>query len=207
MQKTIQKCSAVAAAFKLKDKAELSGSEVDFSLDKVANEISFDIVSLKRTLRQLEWDTTLSDDPGKRGKSGVTVEFSGLSFLLHTKQACSNEFLDKVTENLYKRVISQERKELAQLKTCFNAMQKFSYPNAGCCMDDFNSPRSDQLKEVINAYFQEEANSEAVEVPEPLLSSDEDDIRSTVRQFLNVHFGDFGGSSNRQSDCTNFTWH
>uniref|UniRef100_F6Q9T0 Uncharacterized protein n=2 Tax=Ciona intestinalis TaxID=7719 RepID=F6Q9T0_CIOIN len=176
----------------MKEKDELSGNEVEFALDKVANELCLDIVNLKRNLRQLEWDTTLSEEPGKRGKSGVSVDFSDLSFLIHTKQSTSNEFLDEVTASLHKRIMSQEKKEIAQLKTCFNAMQKFCYPNAGCCMDDFTSPRSEQLKEVIDAYFQEEENSKSDDQPEPLQSSDEEEIRSSVRQFLYVHGGDLG---------------
>ncbi|XP_078483464.1 ATP-dependent DNA helicase Q4 [Ciona intestinalis] len=192
MQKTILKCSAVAIAVKMKDKDELSGNEVEFALDKVANELCLDIVNLKRNLRQLEWDTTLSEEPGKRGKSGISVEFSDLSFLIHTKQSTSNELLDEVTASLHTRIMSQEKKEIAQLKTCFNAMQKFCFPNAGCCMDDFTSPRSEQLKEVIDAYFQEEENSKSNDQTEPLQSSDEEDIRSSVRQFLYVHGGDLG---------------
>ena len=58
------------------------------------------------------------------GKSGVHVEFTELSFLLQTLRESNDEFLDEVSEALHNRVLRQEKKELAQLKTCCDTLRK-----------------------------------------------------------------------------------
>ena len=65
-----------------------------------------------------------SGGKGDLGKSGVTVQFKETSFLLRTKRSFSFELLDLVTDNLHKRVVAQEHKEIAQLNTCFSTMQE-----------------------------------------------------------------------------------
>ncbi|CAK8695930.1 unnamed protein product [Clavelina lepadiformis] len=176
----------------MQGKIEKCRNEVEFCLVKIANKVGTDVFSLKRSLRNLMWDTTLATGgKGDLGKSGVTVQFKETSFLLRTKKSFSFELLDLVTDNLHKRVVAQEHKEIAQLNTCFSTMQEFSYPNVGCCMDDADLSRSKKLKSVIDSYFQEEDNvKNAEEIP---LSTDvEPDLSSTIRKFLNVHGADLG---------------
>ncbi|XP_076809871.1 ATP-dependent DNA helicase Q4-like [Clavelina lepadiformis] len=192
MMKVVRKFPPVAHALLMQGKTEKCRNEVEFCLVKIANKVGTDVFSLKRSLRNLMWDTTLATGgKGDLGKSGVTVQFKETSFLLRTKRSFSFELLDLVTDNLHKRVVAQEHKEIAQLNTCFSTMQEFSYPNVGCCMDDADLSRSKKLKSVIDSYFQEEDNvKNAEEIP---LSTDvEPDLSSTIRKFLNVHGADLG---------------
>ena len=58
------------------------------------------------------------------GCSGVRVEFDQLSFLVKSMRESNHEFLDRTTEFLHSRVVQQELKELSQLQTCFNTLQR-----------------------------------------------------------------------------------
>nr|CAB3265514.1 ATP-dependent DNA helicase Q4 [Phallusia mammillata] len=190
--KVAKKCAAVAAAISKMGSVEKSCADITFSMSDVANAMRCDLSTLKKNLRQLVWDSSLSTEGNAIGKSGVVVEFQDVSFLIKTKQSTDDEFIDKLTSSLHQRVAKQEKKELFQLRTAFNTMQKFSFANIGYCMDEADLDKSNGLKEVINKYFQ--ADEQIVDVPPITIDPDvENDVRGIIRQFLTVHSADLEG--------------
>ncbi|XP_039265024.2 ATP-dependent DNA helicase Q4-like [Styela clava] len=191
MIRTAKKCDAVAVALKIA-KTKEDETKVNFNAMRVADELNMDLPSLKRLLRYLTYDTSLSSVESEVGKSGVEVQFSQLSFCVRTKQKTTSEFLDAVTDLLLRRIISQENKELVQLRMCFNTMQKFSHSNVGTCRDFVDLSKSTELKSLISEYFKEQRPVKHTEEELPQIDPrDENELRCHVRQFLHVHANDF----------------
>lgn len=190
MLRTAKKCPIVAVALKLAGAKE-NETKLTFNVMRAADELGAGLSSVKKLLRYLTWDTTLASGQSEIGKSGIEVEFFGLSFCLQTKTKAANEFLDAVTDLLHRRVIAQENKEIAQLRLCFNTMQQFSYSNVGNCKDVTDTDKSTRLKATITRYFRETQAIKDVEEDTPALSAEDDgELRSTIRQFLHVHAND-----------------
>ena len=58
--------------------------------------------------------------------SGVSVEFTDMSFIVQTLKPFSNEMMDEAVACLYKRMMKQEAKNLTQLKICHETMKRFA---------------------------------------------------------------------------------
>jgi len=193
LARAAKKCPPLSVALQCKDQLKVYEDELEFSLIYVSNHQGIDLLNLKKSLRQLMWDTTLQDADGSCvGRSGINIEFKDLSFLVRSTKKCTDEFLDEITDALHKRVITQERKELSQLKQCYETMHKFSYRNAGCCMDEGDVKKSDDLKQIINHYFQQSEDIVEEILPVELDDGDTAEVQSLTRQFINVHGSDVG---------------
>jgi len=192
LETAAKKCPAVGVALSHCVASKTPAQDLTFSLAKVADALDTDIRQLKLNLMQLTWDTSLSKDAKATGKSGIVVEFSDTSFLLKTKCQASHEFLDTLTDKLHKCVVEHERKGLSQLKATFDKMHEVSFSNVGYCMESVENAKSDRLKSEISDYFKTERDYR-LQADVKLHPDVEDDIRSTVRQFLCVHGNDLEG--------------
>ncbi|XP_066571902.1 ATP-dependent DNA helicase Q4 isoform X2 [Amia ocellicauda] len=176
-------------------------SSVDFDVVELADAMGWELLPVKRGLRQLQWYTQ-SAPLGYRGtgKSGVLVEFSDLSFHFRSYGDLTPDELDGVCEFLHQRVLAQERTQLYQLKACFNAFQSVAYRNCTSCTDEMDEERSLKLKELLKDYFdkkldldlskkyqEDKENDEEDELTTSKLQDWENQIRADIRSFLSCH--------------------
>lgn len=192
MIKTAKRVHAVALALKMNGSSK-DKTSVEFDAMKLADLMQLELPALKKMLRYLTFDTSLSSSKSEIGKSGIEVQFSKWSFCLRSRQKASDEFLDMVLDYLHKRVIVQENKEVNQLETCFETLKKFSHSNVGTCRDCIDQKQSSNLKGIITKYFREKHPVSDKERDVAFASPDkESDLRTSIRQFLTIYGNDLG---------------
>ncbi|XP_075705494.1 ATP-dependent DNA helicase Q4-like, partial [Rhinoderma darwinii] len=99
-------------------------SSVEFNAVELADSMGWEIVPVKRALRDLQWNSSAARGFRGTGKSGVLVEFSKLSFHFWSYGDLTNEELEEVCDFLYQKVTSREATAVRQLKTCYTVFHR-----------------------------------------------------------------------------------
>ncbi|XP_042638944.1 ATP-dependent DNA helicase Q4 [Orycteropus afer afer] len=187
------RCPPVAACLAQQPPKGTGGgsSSVEFDMVKLADSMGWELASLRRALRQLQWD----QEPGSRApqSTGVLVEFKELAFHLRCRGDLSAEDKDQLCEFLHGRVRAREQEALARLRHTFQAFHSVAFPSCGPCLEQPDNERSSRLKALLRHYFEEEEeppgpeSKEEEEGPEPgqaRLQDWENQIRQDIRQLL-----------------------
>eukprot|EP00062_Callorhinchus_milii_P010249 gi/632954930/ref/XP_007893222.1/ PREDICTED: ATP-dependent DNA helicase Q4 isoform X1 [Callorhinchus milii] len=197
-----RRCPPVAVAMA---KERLSGvdhthcSSLEFDVVSLADSMGWELIPVRRELRQLQWNTT-QFKPGFQGtgKSGVLVEFDNLSFHFRSYGDLSFQELDSVCEYLHQHILAREKTALRRLQACFKAFQSVAFRNCSSCMDHINVERSTRLKQQLKEYFDQWGDSdnskkdleqegvEEEELDKLKLKEWENTIRADIRQFLSI---------------------
>uniref|UniRef100_A0A8B9FRU9 DNA 3'-5' helicase n=1 Tax=Amazona collaria TaxID=241587 RepID=A0A8B9FRU9_9PSIT len=169
---------------RLAGKDHVHSSSVEFDVVSLSDAMGWEVVLVKRALRQLQWDP-------RNGKSGVLVEFGDLSFHLRVYGDLSAEELDSVCDFLHQRVVAREKVALGQLRACFQAFQSVAFQTYGPHPVDEEERRSSHLKALLSDYFEKERverGREEEEEDEGLrgLRDWESQIRADIRHFLDI---------------------
>uniref|UniRef100_A0A8C4T3C3 DNA 3'-5' helicase n=1 Tax=Erpetoichthys calabaricus TaxID=27687 RepID=A0A8C4T3C3_ERPCA len=185
-------CPPVAVALARKRLAGESlshSSSVTFDVVELADSMGWELIPVKRTLRQLQWKT----ERGFRGtgKSGVLVEFSSLSFHFRSYGDLTHQEMDSICEFLHQRIQAQEKTQLYQLKACFKAFFSVAYHNSTSCSDKMDDDRSQKLKALLMNYFDKKAELDLSKKYEEdkedcELSKYKVSIRADIRSFLST---------------------
>ncbi|XP_059496448.1 ATP-dependent DNA helicase Q4 isoform X2 [Stegostoma tigrinum] len=194
-----RRCPPVAVALA---KERLCGVEhthsnsVEFDVVEMADSMGWELLPVKRELRQLQW-TTSQPKQGFQGtgKNGVLVEFSNLSFHFRSYGDLDSEELDAVCKFLHQRVLAHERTALCHLRACFKSFHSVAFKNCSICADAVSVEKSSRLKQVLKEYFdQKNDQTQSVnysededELSRAKLKDWESQIRADVRQFLSIH--------------------
>lgn len=140
-------------------------SSIEFNVIEVASAIGWDSGIVKYQLKNLEW-TTYNGAPKR---SSLSVQFKDLGFRIRSRGDLSDDELDSTLNDLYSRVVSQEKSQLVQLNNVFNGLSSVAYRTfVEAQMDEFKNKRSDQLKCLIRTYFQGEETNDSVEIDESI---------------------------------------
>ncbi|GCB77463.1 hypothetical protein scyTo_0015668, partial [Scyliorhinus torazame] len=179
-------------------------SSVKFDVVELADSMGWELLPVRRELRQLQW-TTSQSKPGFQGtgKSGVLVEFSSLSFHFRSYGDLSHEELDAVCKFLHQRVQTLEKTALCRLKACFKSFHRVSFKNCSICADAVSVEKSSCLKQLLKDYFdQKNDNSQSTSYQEQdehdlnrvKIKDWESQIRADIGQFLSIrHDEKFSG--------------
>ncbi|XP_077149625.1 ATP-dependent DNA helicase Q4 isoform X2 [Ranitomeya variabilis] len=167
-------------------------SSVEFNVVDLADSMGWEIIPVKRALRDLQWKSSTAEGFRGTGRSGVLVEFSKLSFHFRSYGDLSNEELEEVCDFLHQKVTSREATALRQLKSCYRVFHSVAYRSSGVCAEKMNPERSAQLKTLILRYFE---GTDPLDEPEDYDPADgqvkvEDwtaQVCSDVRLFLSIH--------------------
>ncbi|XP_073419197.1 ATP-dependent DNA helicase Q4 isoform X3 [Dendrobates tinctorius] len=167
-------------------------SSVEFNVVDLANSMGWEIIPVKRALRDLQWKSSSTGGFRGTGRSGVLVEFSKLSFHFRSYGDLTNEELEEVCDFLHQKVTSREATALKQLKSCYRVFHSVAYRSSGVCAEKVDPERSAQLKTLILRYFE---GTDPLDEPEEDDSADgqvkvEDwtsQVCSDVRLFLSIH--------------------
>ncbi|NP_001072882.1 ATP-dependent DNA helicase Q4 [Xenopus tropicalis] len=168
-------------------------SSVEFNVVELADSMGWEMVPVKRALRDLQWKQQPERGFKGTGRSGVLVEFGRLSFHFRSYGDLTDQELDEVCDFLHQKVTSRERTSLNQLKSCFRAFQSVAYRTSSACAEQISAERSAQLKALLWEYFEKRVTEEAkVEDPdeelrEIKLQESKDQVRSDIRHFLSIH--------------------
>nr|CAD7599456.1 unnamed protein product [Timema genevievae] len=157
---------------------DTSSNRVDFPVVEVAAAIGWDSGLVKSHLKNLEWQKV--EDKWRR--TGITVEFSDLGFRVLAPGKLSPRQLDEALDSVYSRVENQEKSSLLQLDAVFCALMRVSYPRCQDCSEGVDMSRSEDLKQTIREYFQQEQITWELPTEEDL--SNEDQIASDVRALV-----------------------
>ncbi|XP_058515432.1 ATP-dependent DNA helicase Q4 isoform X2 [Ochotona princeps] len=169
-----------------------SSSSVELDMVELLDLSGWELASLRRALRQLEWD--LQSGTGAPQRTGVLVEFEELAFHLCSPGDLSAVELDQVCDFLYSCVQAHERKGLARLCHVSQAFRSVAFPSCGPCLERADQERSAQLKALLSHYFEEEEAApklglEEQQGPELGLVSIqdwEDQVRRDIRLLLSL---------------------
>ena len=127
--------------------------ELEFNVVKVADKMCWDLWSVIRDLRSLQWNMTFALDAelNTSGKSGIIVEFSDRSFHVITTSNIGDTERDEICDYLHEASMEQEETRLLQLESLYGALCDLSTQFYW----QFNQgKRGDTVfKEFINQYF------------------------------------------------------
>ncbi|KAJ6642571.1 ATP-dependent DNA helicase Q4 [Pseudolycoriella hygida] len=160
LKQAAQNCAPLAMSIALELKKGISYSEssssIEFDVIEVASAIGWDSGVVKYQLKNLEWTTV----NGTQRKSSISVQFNNLGFRIRSRGDLTNDELDSILNNLYSRVVLQEKSQLAQLKNVFDGLSSVAYRTFNeSQMDDDNHKSSNKLKLLIREYFQSTENT------------------------------------------------
>ncbi|XP_009466920.1 PREDICTED: ATP-dependent DNA helicase Q4 [Nipponia nippon] len=183
--------AAVLAREHLAGRDRDRAGSLEFDVVSLSNSMGWEVPLVKRALRQLQWDPRLRQDCGGAGKSGVLVEFGGLSFHLRAYGDLSDQELDAVCDFLHRRVVAREKTALGHLRACFRAFQSVAFQTCDPHPADEEEERSARLKALLSDYFETEPaerGCEEEEEEEDLGDANlrESQIRADIRHFLAV---------------------
>ncbi|CAI9612088.1 unnamed protein product [Staurois parvus] len=185
-------------------------SSVEFNVVEVADFMGWEVVLVKRGLRNLQWNSSSSGGFRGTGRSGVLVEFSALSFHFRSYGDLTDEELEDVCDFLHHKVSSREATALRQLKSCYRVFQSVTYRSSAACAEQVNLERSAQLKAHILEYFEgrNPLNDEGRENAEEELSKEKAEdwlaqLSCDVRLFLSIHQDERFSGRNLARD---FSW-
>ncbi|XP_074753644.1 ATP-dependent DNA helicase Q4 [Athene noctua] len=165
-------------------------SSLEFDVVSLSDSMGWEVVLVKRALRQLQWDPRLRQ--GTR-KTGVLVEFEDLSFHLRAYGDLTDDELDSICDFLHRRVVAREKAALGQLRACFQAFQSVAFQTCDPHPADEEEERSSCLKALLSDYFEKEPTGEQAEEEEEeddlsdaKLQDWESRIRADIRHFLAI---------------------
>ncbi|XP_073925573.1 ATP-dependent DNA helicase Q4 isoform X2 [Castor canadensis] len=193
LQTLAHKCPPLAACWTRWPPEDTSqgSSSLEFDVVELVDSMGWELASVRRALRQLQWD----QDPGTGAPraTGVLVEFTELAFHLHSPGNLTAEERDQICDFLYSRVQARERNALARLRRTFEAFHSVAFPSCGPCLAQPDRERSAHLKALLSCYFEEkedeDGSMEEDQGPEPgqdPLQDWEDQIRRDIRQLLSL---------------------
>ncbi|KAJ6661526.1 hypothetical protein lerEdw1_014436 [Lerista edwardsae] len=196
-----QRCPPIAVCLAqqcLKGMDHTHASSVEFDVVELADSMGWEVLPVKRALRQLQWTPELQNGSHVTGKSGILVEFSELSFHLRSYGDLTDEELDAVCDFLHHRVMDREKAALRQLRVCFQAFQSVAFQSCAFCCDLRDEERSLRLKALLMDYFEREAlpgeadpafleeEQGAQDLQDVKLRELEEQIRADIRHFLSI---------------------
>lgn len=147
IRKVAKDCPPLAMALALhKNKEGSLPNVLEFPVIDVAAAMGWESGICKHKLKSLEW-ITVNNQPKR---SSINVEFSDLGFRLLAPGNLADEKLDEALENLYTRVIDQERTALLQLNAIHQTLLQVAKSSFKNCL----SEESDNLiKTNVREYF------------------------------------------------------
>lgn len=155
-----QNCAPLAMAIALDLKKGIShveSSSIEFNVIEVASAIGWDSGVVKYQLKNLEWIAV----NGMPKRSPISVQFKDLGFRIRSRGDLTDDELDATLNDLFSRVVLQEKSQLMQLNNVFNGLSNCAYRTfVEAQADQFNSRKSDQLKGLIRTYFQSTENAD-----------------------------------------------
>uniref|UniRef100_A0A8C4YMJ3 DNA 3'-5' helicase n=1 Tax=Gopherus evgoodei TaxID=1825980 RepID=A0A8C4YMJ3_9SAUR len=158
-------------------------SSVEFDVIALSDSMGWEVLPVKRALRQLQWSCHGT------GNSGILVEFSDLSFHLRSYGDLTDQEMDSVCNFLHHRVTSRETATLCQLQACFRAFQSVACQASALYSERVDKERSSRLKALLMDYFEKKP---ALDETELMCREDEElrewegQIRSDIRNFLSI---------------------
>ncbi|XP_072432516.1 ATP-dependent DNA helicase Q4 isoform X1 [Chiloscyllium punctatum] len=206
LRSTARRCPPIAVALakeRLRGVDHTHSNSVEFDVVELADSMGWELLPVKRELRQLQWTTQSRQGFQGTGKSGILVEFSNLSFHFRSYGDLDHEELDAVCRFLHQRVLAHEKTALCHLKACFKSFHSVAFKNCSICADAVSMEKSSRLKQVLKEYFdQKNDQSQSTNYPEDWeddltrakLKDWESQIRADIRQFLSIrHDEKFSG--------------
>lgn len=138
-------------------------TSIEFNVIEVASAIGWDSGVVKYQLKNLEWIAV----NGMPKRSPISVQFKDLGFRIRSRGDLTDDELDATLNDLFSRVVLQEKSQLFQLNNVFNGLSSVAYQTfIEAQMDQCNSKNSDQLKSLIRAYFQCTENTDPIQIDE-----------------------------------------
>lgn len=138
-------------------------TSIEFNVIEVASAIGWDSGVVKYQLKNLEWTTV----NGMPKRSPISVQFKDLGFRIRSRGDLTDDELDATLNDLYSRVVLQEKSQLHQLNNLFSGLSSVAYQTfIEAQKDKLNSKRSDQLKKLIRSYFQCADNADPKQIDE-----------------------------------------
>ncbi|XP_062043816.1 ATP-dependent DNA helicase Q4 [Lepus europaeus] len=195
LQALAHRCPPLAAHFAQwsPEDPRHSRSSVELDMLELVDASGWEVVSVQRALRQLQWDPE-SRRGAPRG-TGVLVEFKEPAFHLRSPGDLRAEDMDQICDFLYDCVQARERRALARLCQTFQAFRSVAFPSCGPCLEQADEERSARLKALLGRYFEEEGGGaeelglEDQQVPElgqARLQDWEDQVRRDIRLLLSL---------------------
>ncbi|KAG4075057.1 hypothetical protein HA402_008122 [Bradysia odoriphaga] len=126
LKQAAQNCAPLAMAIALDLKKGISHAEstsIEFNVIEVAAAIGWDSGVVKYQLKNLEWTSV----NGKPKRSAVSVQFKNLGFRIRSRGDLTDDELDATLNDLYSRVVLQEKSQLAQLNNVFHGLSSVAY--------------------------------------------------------------------------------
>ncbi|XP_057652409.1 ATP-dependent DNA helicase Q4 [Diorhabda carinulata] len=147
IRKVAKDCPPLAMALALhKNKEGSSPNVLEFPVIDVAAAMGWESGICKHKLKNLEW-ITVNNQPKR---STINVQFSDLGFRLLAPGNLADEKLDEALENLYTRVVEQERTALRQLNAIHQTFLQVATSSFKHCLLE----ESDSLiKTKVREYF------------------------------------------------------
>ncbi|CAI5778837.1 ATP-dependent DNA helicase Q4 [Podarcis lilfordi] len=192
-----QRCPPLAVCLaqqRLKGVDLAHASSVEFDVIELADSMGWEVLPVKRALRQLQWTTQNGSNVSK--KSGILVEFSQFAFHLRSYGDLTDEELDAVCDFLHQRVTGREKAALSQLQACFQAFQSVAFRACASCCDHGGEEKSAQLKSLLLDYFEKDTDEADLALPSEEQGAEdlqdiklrdwEEQIRADVRNFLSL---------------------
>ncbi|KAG9472994.1 hypothetical protein GDO78_015296 [Eleutherodactylus coqui] len=196
LHRLARSCPPVAVALA---RERLSGvdhthvSSVEFNVVELADSMGWEVVPVKKALRDLQWNSSTTGGLRGTGRSGILVEFSNFSFHFRSFGDLTNEELEEVCDFLHQKVTSREATALRQLKCCYRVFRSVAYRSSGACAEKLNLERSEQLKTLILRYFEghnplddAEDNESADDLSQVKAEDWKVQVCSDVRLFLSI---------------------
>nr|XP_051684655.1 ATP-dependent DNA helicase Q4 isoform X2 [Oryctolagus cuniculus] len=195
LQALAHRCPPLAAHFAQwsPEDPRHSRSSVELDMQELVDASGWELASVQRALRQLQWDPE-SRRGAPRG-TGVLVEFKEPAFHLRSPGDLRAEDLDQICDFLYGCVQARERKALARLCQTFQAFRSVAFPSCGPCLEQVDEERSARLKALLGRYFEEEGgeaeelgleDQQAPELGQARLQDWEEQIRRDIRLLLSL---------------------
>ncbi|XP_041987542.1 ATP-dependent DNA helicase Q4 [Aricia agestis] len=158
LHEAAKSCPPLAMAYLIEGKRNpdvMKNSLLEFNIIEVAAAVGWDSGMAKYHLKNLEWTST----GGVPQRSHLKVEFNTLGFRIKAPGDLSAAELDSMLDDLHANVILQEKVMLYQLEEITKSFTKLC--KKPCDYIDFSEENvkqeSDELKNVINSYFQRES--------------------------------------------------
>nr|XP_025044463.1 ATP-dependent DNA helicase Q4 [Pelodiscus sinensis] len=164
-------------------------SSVEFDVIALSDSMGWEVLPVKRALRQLQWSTQLQKGAG-----------AGLSRVLGGVGAEQGEGAPERAELegfLHRRVTAREATALCQLQACFRAFQSVACHAGAQYSEHVDGERSSRLKALLMDYFEKkpaldgtglmcEEEEEEADLNNIKLQEWEGQIRSDIRNFLSL---------------------
>ncbi|XP_055628082.1 ATP-dependent DNA helicase Q4 isoform X2 [Toxorhynchites rutilus septentrionalis] len=191
MRNAAKECPPLAMAIALDLKKNISHDNstfIEFPVIDVAAAIGWDSGVVKFQLKNMEWTT----ERNTRKRSPISVSFFDLGFRIRAPGDLTDDELEKNLDSLYERVKRQEKTQLGQLQTVFDALSSVAFPTfLPVSKADCPHGASNKLKTIIREYFQSEVTSDYPIIAEPDDTPDTQllgDIRTLIHRYPENNF-------------------